>query len=133
MYRAQAVAGPVALNEARSFTIGQLDLPAGRFAVFARASFESSADQAATCYLQQAGSTFAGLGPSKDVIELGFNAAARRLSPTLFITPELMSGGRIELMCDVVNSSHAEVSIDVRHARITAIRATTLDAGVIPN
>jgi hypothetical protein len=133
VYRAQAVAGPVALNEARSFTVGQLDLPAGRFAVFAKASFESGADQTATCYLQPAGSTFAGLGPSKDLVEFAFNSSVRRVSPSFFITPELMSGGRIELTCDVVNSAHPEVSIDVRHARITAIRATALDATVIPD
>jgi hypothetical protein len=132
-YRAQATAGPVPVNEARSYTIGALDLPAGRYVVFAKATFESGADQTATCYLQPAGSTFAALGPAKDVIELAFNPSVRRASSTMFITPELASGGRVELTCDLVNSSQAEVSIDVRHARITAVRATALDVTVVPD
>jgi Collagen triple helix repeat (20 copies) len=133
VYRGHALAGPVATGESGSFTIATLDLPAGSFAVFAKASFESSLDQSATCYLQAAGSTFAGLGASADGVELAFGSGASRVSSTLFLTPELTSPGGVELKCDLGASAHPEVSLDVRHARITAIRATSLAASVIPS
>jgi Collagen triple helix repeat (20 copies) len=133
VYRGHALAGPVAMGESGSFTIATLDLPAGSFAVFAKASFESSLDQSATCYLQAAGSTFAGLGASADGVELAFGSGVSRVSSTLFLTPELTSPGGVELKCDLGASAHPEVSLDVRHARITAIRATSLAASVIPS
>jgi hypothetical protein len=133
VYRTHALAGPVALNQTGSFTIATLDLPAGSFAVFAKASFESSFDHSATCYLQRAGSTFGGVDASTDGVDLVFDSAARRVSSTLFLTPELTSAGGVELKCDLVNTTHPEVSMDVRHARITAIRATTVTASVIPS
>jgi hypothetical protein len=134
VYRRHALAGPVALNETGSFTIAHLDLPAGKFAVFANASFELGMEQGATCYLQPAGSgTFAGLGPGTDGVDLAFNAYLRRVSSTLFITPQFTSSGGVDLKCDLGNSSYPEVAMDVRYARITAIRATALTTSLIPD
>ena len=132
VYRGHAVAGPVALNETSSFTIASLDLPAGSFAVFAKASFELGMDHGATCYLQPAGGgSFT--DAFRDGIDLAFNNYVRRVTPTLFITPEFTSAGAVELKCDLANGAYPEVSMDVRHARITAIRATTLATSVIPS
>lgn len=134
VYRRHALAGPVALNETGSFTIAHLNLPAGKFAVFANASFELNMEQSATCYLQPAASgSFGGLGPFIDGVDLTFNNYLRRVSSTLFITPDFASSGGVDLKCDLGNSAYPEVSMDVRYARITAIRATALATSIIPD
>lgn len=127
VYRGHAVAGPLATNETGSFTIATLSLPAGKFAVFAKAAFELGLEQVATCYLQSAAG-----GPA-DTADLAFSRAVPRLSSTFIITPELSADSRVELKCDLANTSYPELSMDVRHARITAIRATTLRTSVLPD
>jgi hypothetical protein len=123
--RSGALTGPVTITTA--FTpgdpVGHLDLPAGKYAIFAKAWLENQSAATATtasCTLMA--------GTDSDIVTLKLETTgtnAFRGTVALEVTHEFTSAGAAQLLC----ATGSGVTIHANDAAITAIEVGTVSSG----